>query len=178
MTREGDGTVTFTSEMVSDRRFYLRADGRGVTRTTATGGGVLNVQAFAGPWERFRIQNQPDGTVAIASAAFPNVFIRMQYGDNTGIANLQYRVGGWEKFRLVDVPDVPQENKMVHVPNLLPLTPGQAKSAIQSSGLTYKETVLAGPALNRVVSQNPRPEMLVGRPSVVEVTVTRSTLPY
>jgi len=53
---------------------FLRMDGSGVTSFSANGGGTVNCQYTAGPWESFNIVQQSDGSVQIASGAFPDVF--------------------------------------------------------------------------------------------------------
>lgn len=96
---------------------YLRADGRGVTTTTDKGSGLVNCQWGAGPWELFQVEPQPDGTVAIASGAFPNVYLRLDGRGVTlhgspwgrkggrGRVNCQFHAGPWEKFHLLPQPN-------------------------------------------------------------------------
>jgi hypothetical protein len=83
-------------------------DGSGVTGPTAPGGGTVNCQGYIGPWEKFRLIPQGDGTVAISSVQFPNVYLRMDGSGVTGpvapgggTVNCQGYVGPWEKFRFV-----------------------------------------------------------------------------
>jgi tyrosinase len=87
---------------------YLRMDGRGMSGYTDPGGGFVNCQGSVGPWEKYVVQPQSDGTVALASAAFPNVYLRMDgrgmsgYTDpGGGFVNCQGSVGPWEKYHLV-----------------------------------------------------------------------------
>ena len=107
-----DQTVSIAS--VAFPNVFLRMDGRGVTSFSANGGGTVNCQYTAGSWERFNIGKQPDGTYNIGSAAFPNVFLRMEekYGVGSDIAprssaggfgkvNCQYTAGRWESFLLI-----------------------------------------------------------------------------
>jgi nucleoside phosphorylase len=86
---------------------YLRMDRKDFNHPTVDGGGLVNCQLSIGPWEKFRIEPQDDGTVAIASAAFSGVYLRMDargYNDPTvdggGVVNCQLSIGPWEKFRL------------------------------------------------------------------------------
>jgi hypothetical protein len=85
----------------------LRMDGSGVTAFSGLGGGTVNCQFGVGAWERFRLEPQTDGTVAIASLAFPGVYLRMDGNGVTafsglggGTVNCQFGVGAWERFRL------------------------------------------------------------------------------
>lgn len=91
---------------------HLRVDGSAVTQFSGSGGGVVNCQFGFGSWERFRLEPRPDGTVAIASTQFNNVYLRMdgsavtQFGsDGGGVVNCQFGVGGWERFRLLPQTD-------------------------------------------------------------------------
>jgi hypothetical protein len=91
---------------------YLRLDGSAVTQFAAAGGGTVNSQFGSGSWERVRILAQADGTVAIRSAEFPNVYVRMDGRDATqfdsagrGVVNCQYGVGAWERFWLQNNSD-------------------------------------------------------------------------
>jgi pregnancy-associated plasma protein-A len=86
---------------------YLRMDGSALTQYAASGGGTVNCQFSAGPWEEFRFEPQGDGSVAIGSVQFPNVYLRMDGRGVTqfaasggGTVNCQFGVGDWEKFRL------------------------------------------------------------------------------
>jgi phospholipase C len=86
---------------------YLRMAGYGITESQDAGAGTVNCQTSAGSWEEFRVEYQPDGTAAIASTAFPGVYLRMdgqgiiqQQGACGGTVNCQYGVGPWEKFRI------------------------------------------------------------------------------
>jgi hypothetical protein len=102
---QGDGTVAIASNAFGG--VYLRIDGREVV-PSQDGGGTVNCQGYIGPWEKFRILPQPDGTVAIGSVAFPGVFLRMDARgwefcgdgctDGFGTVNCQGYIGPWEKF--------------------------------------------------------------------------------
>jgi IgA Peptidase M64 len=103
-----DGTVTIASAAFDN--VYLRMDGNAVSQFDADGGGVVNTQFGAAAWEKFRLRPQADGTVAIASAQFPNVYLRMDgsavthfQGGGSGVVNCQYGVGAWERFNLITV---------------------------------------------------------------------------
>src|SRR5204863_6522536 len=85
----------------------LRMDGNGVTAPTGPGGGTVNCQFGVGAWERFRLEPQADGTVAIASAAFPGVYVRMEgsrvasfSGSGRAAVDAQSGVGLWCRLRL------------------------------------------------------------------------------
>lgn len=102
---QGAGMVAIGA--VNFANVYLRMDGLGVTKFTGAGAGVVNCQFGVGGYEKFRIAQQGDGTVRIASTAFPDVFLRMDgtgvakfAGTGGGVVNCQYGAGGWEKFRL------------------------------------------------------------------------------
>ena len=56
-------------------------DGTGFTAFNPAGGGAVNCQHGVGAFERFRFEPQADGFFAIASVAFPGVYLRM---DGTG----------------------------------------------------------------------------------------------
>jgi hypothetical protein len=87
----------------------LRMDGSGVTSFSASGTGVVNGQSLSspGPWEQFEIVEHSDGTVNIASVAFPGVFLRLDGRGVTswtwnggGTVNCQYTAGSWETFTI------------------------------------------------------------------------------
>jgi hypothetical protein len=91
---------------------HLRLDGSAVTQFVSDGGGTVNCQSGAGAWERLRLRPQPDGTVAIASAEFDNVYLRLDGSavtqfDNAGrgVVNCQFGVGTWERFRIQSLAD-------------------------------------------------------------------------
>ena len=98
---------------VSFPSICLRLDASAVTGPSPSGAGVANCQFVSNPfdqafpWEKFRLVSQPDGTVAIWSAAFPKAFLRMDgsgvtkfTGSGAGKVNAQGYVGAWEKFHL------------------------------------------------------------------------------
>lgn len=102
-----DGTVSIAS--VAFPGVFLRMDGTGVTEPVGPGGGTVNAQFTAGPWEKFKLVPQGDGTTAFESVAFPGVFLRLDgngvtqpVGSGGGVANCQFGVGPWEKFTLPD----------------------------------------------------------------------------
>jgi hypothetical protein len=102
---QSDGTTAIASVQFPD--VYLRMDGSGVTKFSAPGGGIVNCQFNAGPWEKFRLESH-GSTIAIASAQFPGVYLRMDGSGVTkftapggGIVNCQFGVGAWEKFNLI-----------------------------------------------------------------------------
>ncbi|WP_163930031.1 hypothetical protein [Paraferrimonas sp. SM1919] len=89
---------------------YLRMDGSGVTTFMPDGGGVVNCQLDAGPWEKFNLNQNSDGTYTIESVAFPGVFLRMDgrnvNADNPtgGVVNCQFGHHQWEVFKIRVVP--------------------------------------------------------------------------
>ncbi|WAS89856.1 fascin domain-containing protein [Nannocystis punicea] len=102
---QGGGLVAIGSVAFSN--VFLRMDGNGVTQPAAAGAGVVNCQYGADAWERFRVLQQGDGTVTVASAHFSNVFLRtdgrgvtQSVGSGAGVVNCQYGASTWERFRL------------------------------------------------------------------------------
>jgi hypothetical protein len=100
-----------TPKVIGSAQFpnvFLRMDGSGVTAFSPTGGGTVNCQSGHFGWEEFNLVPQSDGTFAIGSVQFPNVFLRMDGSGvsgfsptGSGIVNCQFGVGPWEKFNLV-----------------------------------------------------------------------------
>ncbi|MFE2870242.1 MULTISPECIES: hypothetical protein [unclassified Embleya] len=87
------------------QNIYLRMDGTGVATSTNNGAGTVNCQYGPGAWTTYKVHPQTDGSYAFESAAFPNVFLRM---DGTGVpatmagggtVNCQYGAGPYEKFK-------------------------------------------------------------------------------
>ena len=102
---QADGSVAVAS--VAFPGVYLRVNGSDLNTWTSDGGGTVNCQSGVGPWERFRLEPQADGSVAVASVAFPGVYLRADgsaltawTGDGGGTLNCQFGVGPWEKFHL------------------------------------------------------------------------------
>ena len=102
---QADGTVAIASAAFNN--VYLRVDGRGLTQPQGAGGGIVNCQFGASAWEKFRIEPQADGTVAIASAAFNHIYLRVDgrgltqpQGAGGGVVNCQFGAGPWERFNL------------------------------------------------------------------------------
>ncbi|MGH2689864.1 MAG: hypothetical protein ACRDKW_13820, partial [Actinomycetota bacterium] len=58
---------------------YLRMDGRGVSQFQPQGSGTVNCQFGAASYETFAVEPHPDGdgSVALASVAFPGVYLRL-----------------------------------------------------------------------------------------------------
>jgi hypothetical protein len=116
---QSDGTVTIGSTTFPN--VFLRLDGSGITRSLDPGGGRANCQFSAGPYEKFRLVPQADGSTAIASTAFPNVFLRMDGRDVTrpmdagsGVVNAQFGVGPYEKFVISNVTQGLSEQDLRH----------------------------------------------------------------
>lgn len=107
--QRNDGAVAFESILYPG--IYLRLAGNGIRSFAGAGAGLLNCQFGADAWEHFKLHEQPDGSYTIESAAFPNVYLRMDGNnpskktDNFGKVNCQYGAGSCEKFYLVNVPD-------------------------------------------------------------------------
>lgn len=108
--RQSDGT--YTLESVDYPGVFLRMDGNGIRSFAGSGGGTVNCQWGAGPWERFKLNIQEDGSYTIESVAFPNVVLRMD-GSNPadkeedfGSVNCQFGASSYEKFYLLNFPEV------------------------------------------------------------------------
>jgi hypothetical protein len=100
-----DGTVTIGS--VRFPNVFLRLDGSGITARTDSGGGHANCQFTAASYEKFRLVPQSNGSFAIASTAFSNVFLRMDgtgvetpMSGGGGVVNGQFGASSWETFRI------------------------------------------------------------------------------
>ena len=89
-----DGTCAIRS--VPFRDVYLRVDAPDFNAFAGDGSGTVNLQYKSAGCEQFRIEDQPDGSVAIASVRFPGVYLRMDGGKK--VVNCQVTVGDWEKF--------------------------------------------------------------------------------
>jgi phospholipase C len=107
LEEQGDGTVAIASAEF-EAPVCLRMDGTGVTQFAAQGGGTVNAKYRVGPEEKFRLEPQGDGTVAIASVQFPGVYLRLDgtgvtqfAGDGGGVVNCQFGAGPMEKFWLL-----------------------------------------------------------------------------
>lgn len=108
LVNQGDGVVTIASTTFPN--VSLRMDGRLLDKFRDNGGGSVNCQFGAGGYEKFRLVPQTDGTVAIASVEFPNIYLRMdgstldaqQDAGAGGVVNCQFGVGTTEKFFILD----------------------------------------------------------------------------
>jgi hypothetical protein len=99
MIENDPGAETFSIRSTGFEDVYLRLDAEGFTQAAASGGGVVNCQYTAQSYEKFRFSPQRDGTKAIASVKYPDVYLRMD--GTTGVVNCQvchHGVGPWEKF--------------------------------------------------------------------------------
>jgi len=101
--KQADGTYTIESNAFAG--LFLRMDGANVP-TGPQGGGIVNLQSSVGPYEKFNVIKQSDGTYTIQSVAFPGTYLRM---DGTGVTSVLANGGGkinctkqtpgpWEKF--------------------------------------------------------------------------------
>jgi len=121
--QEKDGT--FTIESVEYPGVFLRLDGSSVKSFSGSGAGSVNCQFGAAEWEHFRLRDQKDGSFAIESVAFPNVYLRMD-GDNPqgkdddfGIVNCQFNVESYECFYFVNRIEMPTAEKLGDIMNKL-----------------------------------------------------------
>jgi hypothetical protein len=102
--------ATVTVRSATFPNCYLRLDGHGVTSPTGPGAGKVNCQAGAGPYETLRLEKisgAGENVFAIASTAFPNVYLRMDAsnvhgssGSGAGVVNCQFTHGPYESFHL------------------------------------------------------------------------------
>lgn len=103
-----DGAVTIAS--VSFPGIYLRMDAQGGSGPDARPGAV-NCQYGAGEWEKFRLEQQPDGTVLIGSVAFTGAYLRVdgrgvdESEPHGGTVGFTYAPGPWERVRLIPQGD-------------------------------------------------------------------------
>jgi hypothetical protein len=77
-------------QSVAFPKVFVRLDGRGVSQSAPVGG-VVNAQYTQGPWETFVMEENSDGTVSLASVAFPGVYLRL---DGTGVTQRTPGGGG------------------------------------------------------------------------------------
>lgn len=105
------GKGIFTFESVAFPGVYLRMDGGNVKSKVNAGAGTVNCQFGAQDWERFKLHELQDGTYNIESAAFPNVYLRMD-GNNPegkeegfGIVNCQSGAASYERFHILNMPN-------------------------------------------------------------------------
>ncbi|NUP47010.1 MAG: hypothetical protein HOW97_06785 [Catenulispora sp.] len=103
LTMLGETPITVLSTFYPN--VYLRMDGTGVNGALDNGGGTVNCEYGVDKNTKFKIRPQADGSYAFESAAFPNVFLRMDgtgvpsTGAGGGTVNCQYGCGAWEKYR-------------------------------------------------------------------------------
>jgi hypothetical protein len=120
---------------------HLRMDGSGTTEFAADGAGAVNCQFTIGPFERFRLIQQDDGSVAIASTQFANVFLRMdgsavtQFNTSgSGIVNCQFGIGSFERFRLLPQGDGSVAIGSIQFPNVFLRMDGTGVTQFTASG--------------------------------------------
>ncbi|RUP16857.1 hypothetical protein BC936DRAFT_139505 [Jimgerdemannia flammicorona] len=105
LAKKPEGTVSIESNKW--RGAFLRIDGRFVSRSSSDGAGVVNAQFSAWEWEHWKIVPQEDDIVSFESAAFSNVYLRMN-GQSVkkftekggGIVNASFGVGPLGKFKI------------------------------------------------------------------------------
>ncbi|KAF3384073.1 hypothetical protein DPV78_012825 [Talaromyces pinophilus] len=101
-----DNTFSLLSSVFPN--VYLRMDGSEVKsgETYPSGIGTVNCQFGSQSYEKFRLEDQDDGSKAIVSAEFPNAYLRMENETSkggsagAGIVNCQSYVGTYEKFKI------------------------------------------------------------------------------
>ena len=101
-------SCNYTIESVQFPGVYLRLDGSGVTESVGPGGGVVNCQFGAGPYEKFKlVYVGADYSFNVQSVQFPGVYLRMDgkgvaafAGPGGGVVNCQFGPGPYEKFKL------------------------------------------------------------------------------
>ena len=110
MARE-TGKDIFSFESVAFPGVYLRMDGGNVRSKSNAGAGKVNCQFGAREWEQFRLHKQQDGSYTIESAAFPNVYLRMD-GSNPkgkeegfGTVNCQSGAASYERFYIHNITE-------------------------------------------------------------------------
>jgi hypothetical protein len=115
-----DGTVAFMAYNFTG--VHLRMNAEDLTGSSPSGGGTVDCECAGGPcagepesairpvgpWARLRLEELGDGTVAIASVAFPGAYLRLDAHDFTesadaggGEVSCQRHVGSTEKFLLL-----------------------------------------------------------------------------
>lgn len=86
---------------------YLRMDAKGMKTRATNGGGVVNCQRGIGPFAKFRIEAQSDGSSALESVASPGVYLRIDANSKTdkdggtGTVNCQFGVSNTEKLLII-----------------------------------------------------------------------------
>ncbi|KAF8813444.1 hypothetical protein BYT27DRAFT_7131541 [Phlegmacium glaucopus] len=96
-----NGDHTYSLESNAFPGIFVRLDGRNVTSAQAHGGGVVNCCRGAEEWEKFYMDRHDDGAVSFRSAAFSNVYLRMDGRAGhlqDGQVNAQFTVDQYEKF--------------------------------------------------------------------------------
>lgn len=108
LVQQAGGTFAIQSAQFSN--VYLRMDGSSVTQFVPGGGGIVNCQYGPAAYERFNLLPQGDGSVAIESAHFPGVYLRMDgtgmssFNPNGGgVVNCQVDIAAYEKFMIVPI---------------------------------------------------------------------------
>ncbi|BAJ31899.1 MULTISPECIES: hypothetical protein [Kitasatospora] len=97
---QADGSFAFESTAFGN--VFLRLDGTGVPAGQA-GGGKVNAQFGAGPYEKYRVLPQASGTASFESVAFPGTYLRLVTGSGVtaatgpgGTVNAQVNANGGE----------------------------------------------------------------------------------
>ncbi|MEU1203697.1 papain-like cysteine protease family protein [Nocardia sp. NPDC005825] len=138
------GNTPITLRSTAFANVYLRLDGYASTSTADNGSGTVNCQYTAGQYERFRARAMADGSYALESATFPNVFLRMdgsgvtsQTGSGGGTVNCQYSTGGpgpYEKFHLSPQSDGSFSFESIGFPKVYLRLNGTGVTAFNGSG--------------------------------------------
>lgn len=112
LSTQAGGSATF--ESAASPNVFLRMDGSGVGAAMEAGGGTVNGQLGAGSWETFRIEDQGNGTVAIASTAFENAYLRVDARDEYHpVVNCHYGVEEFELFRVTPLAAAPPVDRLL-----------------------------------------------------------------
>jgi phospholipase C len=137
------GETPLTIQSTFFPNIYLRMDGTGVTSFDGAGAGTVNCQYGPGPWTSFKVRPQADGTFAFESAAFPNVFLRLDGADvpasmaGGGKVNCQYGAHPYEKQWLRAQPNGSFSFESSAFPNIfLRLVTGSGVTAATGPGGT------------------------------------------
>jgi Papain-like cysteine protease AvrRpt2 len=139
LTTLGDTPITILSTFFAN--VYLRMDGTGVTTSTDNGSGKVNCQYAAGATEKYKVRPQTDGSYSFESAAFPNVYLRMDgtgvptTGAGGGTVNCQFGPPGpYEKYKVRAQADGSFSFESAAFPNVFLRLVGSGVTATTSTG--------------------------------------------
>ena len=146
---------------------FLRLDGRGITRASDQGAGIVNCQFGAGPYETFQRIDNPDGSVSFMSNEFPNVFLRLdgsavtrQADKGSGVVNAQFTAGPYEKFRITTNADGTQSIQSATIPHAyLRLDGSNVNAPVAAGAGTVNAQFSIGPWERFVISSTIYPSV-------------------